>query len=276
MPTGRSRSQDWLLINPQQSGAEPSRIRHASGLSTDWTALVRRWDAQQERYLPAREQRFALMGDVIAHRNPDGAPRILDLCCGTGSISARLLERLPEASIVGVDTDPAHLELARRTLGDRVEWRDADLRSAGWADDLETESFDAVVSATAIHWFQSEEIGPLYRELARLLRREGVFLNADHLPVGSPGVAALSSELVEEWRAERLAGAEDYYAFRDALRGEPELRPLVEEGDRRFLSEHPGTTLSVEFHREALVAAGFTEAAEIWRQYGDALLLALR
>jgi SAM-dependent methyltransferase len=245
-------------------------------MSTDWAELVRRWDAQQERYLPAREQRFALMGDVIAHGNPGGAPRILDLCCGTGSISARLLERFPDASIVGVDTDPAHLELARRTLGDRVEWRDADLRRVGWADDLETESFDAVVSATAIHWFQPEEIVPLYRELARLLRRQGAFLNADHLPVGPPGVAALGSELLEEWRAERLAGAEDYYAFRDALRAKPELRPLVEEGDRRFQAEHPGTMLSVEFHREALLAAGFTEAAEIWRHHGDAILLALR
>jgi SAM-dependent methyltransferase len=245
-------------------------------VSTDWAELVRRWDAQQERYLPDREQRFALMGDVIAHANPAGAPRILDLCCGTGSISARLLERFPDASIVGIDADPAHLELARRTLGDRVEWRDADLRGAGWADDLATETFDAVVSATAIHWFQSEEIVPLYRELARLLRPQRVFLNADHLPVGSPGVADLSSELVEEWRAERLAGAEDYYAFRDALRDEAELRLLVEEGDRRFHGEHPGRTLSVEFHREALLAAGFTEAAEIWRAYGDAILLALR
>ena len=216
------------------------------------------------------------MLDAITHREPGAAPRILDLCCGTGSISGRLLERCPDASIVGIDMDPAHLELARRTLGDRVEWRDADLRSAQWSDGLKPESFDVVVSATAIHWFQPEEIVRLYRELARLLRQQGVFVNADHLPVGSPRVAKLSAELLEEWQSKQLDGAEGYRAFRDALRNEPELRPLVEEGNRRFASKHPGTTLPVEFHREALLAAGFAEAGEIWRYHSDAILLALR
>jgi ubiquinone/menaquinone biosynthesis C-methylase UbiE len=245
-------------------------------VSTDWSTLVRRWDEQQERYLPAREQRFELMLDVIEYRRPGPRPRILDVCCGTGSISRRVLERFPDASIVGIDGDPAHLELAQRTLGDRVEWRDADLRTAGWSDGLAPESFDAVVSATAIHWFQPEEIVPLYRELARLLRQDGAFLNADHLPVGSAGAAALSEQLLEAWRAAQLEGAEDYYEYRDALRKEPELRPLVEEGDRRFTGAHTEPPLSVDFHCEALLAAGFTDVGEIWRHLGDAILIAIR
>jgi hypothetical protein len=32
----------------------------------------------------------------------------------------------------------------------------------------------------------------------------------------------------------------------------------------------------VEFHREALLAAAFTEVGEIWRDHDDAILLALR
>jgi hypothetical protein len=37
-----------------------------------------------------------------------------------------------------------------------------------------------------------------------------------------------------------------------------------------------GRTLDVEFHRRALVEAGFPEAAEVWRHREDAVLLAIR
>jgi trans-aconitate methyltransferase len=238
--------------------------------------LAARWERQQERYLPHREERFEIMLDVVARQTNSSGLRLLDLCCGTGSISRRALARFPSASILAVDIDPAHLELARRALGDRVEWRDADLRNQAWADDLPAGSFDAVLSATAIHWFQPEEIVSLYRTLAGLLQVGGVFANADHLPVSSSPIAALSQELLDEWQATQLREAEDYHAYRDALRADPELRPLVDEGDRRFADNPPGVAAPLSFHREALVAAGFAAADEVWRHQADAILVAIR
>ena len=58
----------------------------------DWIA---RWDRQQEGYLPDREERFtALIDAVEALDRPD--PLVIDLGCGPGSLSARLLTRLPQ------------------------------------------------------------------------------------------------------------------------------------------------------------------------------------
>jgi trans-aconitate methyltransferase len=243
--------------------------------SDEARAWVARWDDQQERYLPHREERFQIMLDVVERKCGSGV-RLLDLCCGTGSISRRALERFPDASIVAVDMDPAHIELGRRTLGDRVEWRDADLRNPAWANDLAPASFDAVLSATAIHWFQPEEMLALYRTLAGLLREGGVFANADHLPASTPTVAALSQELLDGWQAARLKEGEDYHAYREALRDEPTLRPLVEEGDRRFADKPPGLAAPLAFHREAFLAAGFEAVDEVWRHHADAILIAIR
>jgi hypothetical protein len=39
---------------------------------------------------------------------------------------------------------------------------------------------------------------------------------------------------------------------------------------------HPGVTLPLEFHRQGLRAAGFADAAEVWRLHRDAVLVALR
>jgi trans-aconitate methyltransferase len=241
--------------------------------AADW---LERWDAQQERYLPHREERFELMLALIEPPSGAGQLRVLDLCCGTGSITRRVLDRFPHASILAVDMDPAHLELGRRTSDDRVVWRDADLRGPEWAVGLEPGSFDAVLSATALHWFKPNEVVALYHVLSGLMREGGVFANADHMPVSSPEIAALSQQLLDDWQAERLAEGEDYHAYRDALRDDSALRPLVEEGDRRFADKPAGVAAPVSFHREALLTAGFRVADEVWRHLADAILVARR
>lgn len=80
-------------------------------VGADWQAWQNSWDRQQEWYLPDREERFRVMLDMVeALVGPE--PRVLDLACGTGSISDRLLKRFPKAESVGVDLDPALLAIA--------------------------------------------------------------------------------------------------------------------------------------------------------------------
>ncbi|MEV4259564.1 methyltransferase domain-containing protein, partial [Spirillospora sp. NPDC049652] len=83
---------------------------------------ITRWDRQQEGYLPDREERFtALIDAVEAAGRPD--PLVLDLGCGPGSLSARLLDRLPDATVVAVDTDPLLLALGRSVHTGRANLR---------------------------------------------------------------------------------------------------------------------------------------------------------
>jgi len=245
-------------------------------VSTDWWSWVDRWDDQQERYLPHREERVGLMLDVIERTQGDGAVCVLDLCCGNGSITRRLLARFPDATVVAVDMDPVNLELGRRTLGGRVRWLDVDLRREGWANEFPRGTFDAVVTATAIHWFRHEEIVRLYGHLAALLRPGGVFLNADHLPVTSEPVGAISRDLLDRWQRARLAGAESFSDFRESTADDPALGALTREAERRFADKPPGEELPLEWHRDALVQAGFHAVDEIWRYHTDAVLLAVR
>src|SRR3954471_16002837 len=120
----------------------------------DWESWQQRWDRQQEAYLPDREERFAAMLDAVeAACGP--APRVLDLAGGTGSITRRLLKRLPEATSVVLDIDAALLTIAQGSLGGdrRVRICQADLATSGWRDQLAEPdgSFDAVLTATALH-----------------------------------------------------------------------------------------------------------------------------
>lgn len=66
------------------------------------------------------------------------APSILDLGCGPGEISQRLLELLPGASLLGLDLDAGHLALARQrcaAFGDRAAFEEGDAVELALEDD---------------------------------------------------------------------------------------------------------------------------------------------
>jgi SAM-dependent methyltransferase len=245
----------------------------------DWQGWSDRWDAQQTRYVPEREERFAVIADVVAAVAGD-RPRVLDLGCGPGSLSVRLLDRLPGAQVVAVDADPVLLTLGQGAAAGRagLSWADADLRDPAWAGRL-AGPYDAAVSTTALHWLPASRLPAFYAQLAGLLRPGGVFVDGDHFgeQPGS-GLAALGKALRAGWdeRAPTPA-ADDWDGWWTALAGEPELAAAFAERTRRR-HEHPPSDESglLSTHRDALRGAGFAEVGTVWQRGTDRVLVALR
>src|SRR5215471_4088492 len=110
---------------------------------------INRWDAQQQWYMPDREERFTVLIDAVEAAAGRDDPLVLDLGCGPGSLAVRLLDRMPAARVVAIDTDPLLLELGRAAHGGRpgLRFADQDLRVPGWAGRLELgRAVDAAVS----------------------------------------------------------------------------------------------------------------------------------
>jgi SAM-dependent methyltransferase len=251
----------------------------------DWLAVQRRWDAQQETYLPDREQRFSVMLDAV-EATVGERPRVLDLAGGTGSISQRVLARFPDATAVIVDIDAALLSIARGTFAgdDRVQIVSADLATADWVAALGDApgSFDAVLTATALHWLPADRVAGLYAEAHGLLRDGGILVNVDHMPdAGLPMVGAGFSAYLSAGTTRRQSadGAEDWNQWWAALRELPELADAVAERDARFAAQRDHHTELEEpsaWHVEALRAGGFRETGLLWRSANDAAVLGLR
>ena len=244
-----------------------------------WDTWVERWERQQERYLVDREGRFALMLDFAEAQLETDQLRVLDLCCGNGALTRRVLARFPEARVTAVDWDPVHLEIARHTLPERVEIVEADVTEPGWDETIAPGSLDLVVSATALHWIKDEPLVALYDRLAALMGAGGIFLNADHFPQAEPTIRRLSEEQTWAWQEANFQGGEETHSgFHEAAEADPVLRGVAELRARRF-SEHGSgdhRPRDVEFHRAALREAGFSEVAEVWRHRDDAVLVAIR
>jgi SAM-dependent methyltransferase len=243
-------------------------------------AWQRSWDHQQEGYMPDRELRLGALVDIVeAVGGP--APRVLDLACGTGSISRRILARLPGASTVAVDVDPALLSIASATLGDdeRVRIVRADLGDPAWSEALGEGGFDAVVTATALHWLPEPTLRRLYCDLHGLVRPGGVVANADEMPAaGLPRLTERTEVLDRRRRDEQYAdGRPDWDAWWDIAAGDPALASAVAERRRFFGGDHAESFVPpAEWHVRALADAGFAESGVAWRSGTGAVVAAVR
>ena len=252
----------------------------------DWQGWQSSWDRQQEWYLPDREERFRVMLDVVeAVVGPE--PRVLDLACGTGSISDRVLRRMPKATTVGIDRDPALLAIARGSFREdaRATFVTADLSDPDWPSALPGGPFDAVLTATALHWLRTEPLRELYGQLAGVVREGGVFMNADHMPEESTPRLNAAVHIFEETVRERrrAEGALDWSGWWQELARDPALREVAEERFALFGNpaevrhDHNNEEFqNAEWHAGALRAVGFAEARAVWASPTDGLVVGLR
>ncbi|MEV0338411.1 class I SAM-dependent methyltransferase [Nocardia sp. NPDC050713] len=245
----------------------------------DWESWQQSWDTQQEFYLPEREERFRVMLDVVAAA-AGPTPRVLDLACGPGSISRRLFARFPEARSVAVDIDPTMLAIARGSFDrdSRITFVTADVAEPGWIDSLPDESFDAVLTATSLHWMKTDPLTRLYTDLAKLVRPGGVFANADHMPDPDTPLLNALDETIQKSHQERarITGALDFEQWWAQVGRDP---ALAEEyaGSRAIFDQHSGgDEHPIAWHCSRLKEAGFLEAGVAWRSINDALVVAIR
>jgi len=183
------------------------------------------WNPQQ--YLKFGDVRLRPIHDLLARVNLEAPQRIVDLGCGTGTVTAIAKARWPNARITGVDNSQAMLDRARVAVPD-VEWQLADLNH--WAP---AEPPDLIVSNAALHWL--DDHANVFPRLLSHLAPGGVL--AVQMPAQHNAPShRIGYDLAESprWR-ERLSrhvrrrpilDAHEYYAL---------LRPLASSLDLWFV-----------------------------------------
>jgi trans-aconitate 2-methyltransferase len=137
-----------------------SRRRPLGPLDWDASAYDRVSDPMT-RWGASVVERLSLLGDETA----------LDAGCGSGRVTAQLLDRLPSGHVIALDGSPAMVDAARERLapyGRRVDFVVADLARRL---PIEPGSMDAILSTATFHWV--EDHAALFRHLAPVLRPGG-------------------------------------------------------------------------------------------------------
>ena len=124
----------------------------------------REWDAAAYERLSDTQYEWGL--EVLDRLELRGDERVLDAGCGSGRVTAELIERVPRGRVLAVDASRAMVEKARERLGDRADYLVADLAEL----ELE-EPVDAVLSTAVFHWLPDHD--RLFARLHEALRPGG-------------------------------------------------------------------------------------------------------
>lgn len=239
--------------------------------------LCQAWESQQRAYIEKREERTEMIIRVLMAQEKylDHPLQVLDLACGTGSLSRAVLAKLPESSVVGIDYDPVLLRLAKENTEDsRFQTIECDITGSDWFS-TQIPKFDAVISATALHWLDPQDLVNCYLTLPKYLNSGGIFLNADHLYFDKSlsWLRNISESIRSSFQEQELAkGVMSWDSWWEVALTQPGWEYEIAVHNSRWAEKHETIKVSVDFHLAALTAAGFTEVAQIWQFLDDRII----
>jgi ubiquinone/menaquinone biosynthesis C-methylase UbiE len=116
---------------------------------------------------------------LIGRTNIQPGMKVLDLGCGTGTLTVMLKRTYPRASITGLDADQQVLEMARKKgRGLNILWE------AGFASSLPFPdlAFDCVTASLVIHHLVTDDKRRAFKEVHRVLKPNGELFTLDFGP----------------------------------------------------------------------------------------------
>ena len=101
------------------------------------------WNPAQ--YHQFQKDRFKPFEDLFGLIKVRAGMRVVDLGCGTGELTGRLADRLPESEVLGIDSSVEMLRRAREQEQERLHFEQASIQEVKG-------EWDLVFSHAAIHW----------------------------------------------------------------------------------------------------------------------------
>ena len=107
---------------------------------------------------------------LIQQANIQAGMKILDLGCGTGTLTLMLKRAHPDTHIIGLDGDEQILEIARKkSQNEDIQWEQGLASSLSYPDS----TFDRVVTSLVIHHLTTNEKRLTFHEIYRILKPQG-------------------------------------------------------------------------------------------------------
>jgi len=206
------------------------------------------YDARIRTFVPGYEQMISVAAGSLRLLNIQ-SPKVVDLGIGTGALAEHCLSIRHDAAIVGIDTDPAMLDMAKERLAasGKVEFVLGDFT------ELTLPQSDIIVASIALHHIRTPEAKRAFYSKCRVaLKPGGLLVSADCFPAKEERLARLYRNL---WLAhlEQNYTASEAEAFLNSWSDEDRYFPLQDE-------------------LEWIRGAGFS-AEVLWREAGFAVIL---
>lgn len=148
-------------------------MRNVEELADHFNKQAEQYENEIANIIPDYNVMLSLVAQELAAK--PSVASILDLGCGTGALSKKLLEKLPSAKLTCVDLSEEMIAIAKQNLPKETEFIVSSFES------LESgKKFDAIVSSFALHHIKTDdEKLAFYKKIFSWLNPKGIFLNLD-------------------------------------------------------------------------------------------------
>ncbi|ELR98358.1 trans-aconitate 2-methyltransferase [Gloeocapsa sp. PCC 73106] len=209
--------------------------------------------------------RYDEMLEVITLCVPVEATHLIELGCGTGELTLKLLKRCPNARLISLDYSPRMVASTKAKVVEQGYQERCQVLSADfgeWATGGQIEgniptNCDACVSSLAIHHLSDEMKGKLFKCIAQHLKPGGYFWNADP-------VLPESSYLADTYETQRTNWIEQQGTTREAIKSK-----LGQSEAYGYSGQDRLATLAD--HLALLQLAGFRNVAVPWKYFNLAV-----
>ena len=216
-------------------------------LKHHFNEVAENYDATIEKNLVNYNQ----MIEALINAIPDNeSPRILDLGCGTGNITKKVLERFPNGKVTCFDLSEKMIEIAKEKLSDydNIEYVIGDFTIIDIID-----KYDAIISSLALHHIPNNQAKKdMYQHIYDSLYEGGVFYNADVIKANSDYNIILNERMTSKYMKENGCTDEDIETFKK----------------NRNNNDVPITLME---HIKLLEEVGFKEIDVLWKYYSNAV-----
>ena len=209
----------------------------------------RDYDARVRKVVPRYEEMLDVMISCIIPRKGHQI-RAIDLGCGTGAVSKRLVDAFPETELTCLDMTEDMIDIARQRLGahGNVRFVLSDLY------DFEFDGqYDVIISSLALHHIVTDhDKKMLYRRIFEALEPGGSFYNAD-IVLGSDD--EVQSLYMKQWKE---------YMYQSFPREQVDMVQV-----KRYQQEDSPAKLID--HLDWLNEVGFSNVDVVWKYYNFAV-----
>jgi tRNA (cmo5U34)-methyltransferase len=199
-----------------------------------------RFDKEVERFSNLQEGQAATIDSPLcmelvtraAAATTPGAKDLLDIGCGAGNYTLKMLELRPAMNCTLIDLSRAMLDRAVQRVEPQTDGSVRAIQGDMRQIDLGIESFDIVLAASTLHHLRGdEEWRGMFGNIHRALRRGGSFWVFDLIEQATPPITAMMRERYGEYLLSLKGGGAEGAAYREKvfeyIAQEDTPRPLV-------------------------------------------------
>jgi tRNA (cmo5U34)-methyltransferase len=155
---------------------------------------AKEYDNIIKKLIPYYEQMIDALIDTIPF-GADSDIRIIDLGCGTGTISQKISKKFPNSTIVCLDIAANMIDIAKYKL---EKHSSTDFILGDFSNIEFNNQFDVVVSSLALHHLETDsDKKKFYAKIYKILNNKGVFFNAD---VVLASTEYLQKQYIDRWK----------------------------------------------------------------------------